>query len=102
MHLIFACNNGFSCRQAECTKRLFHHISAGRENMTEQDVKKFAQANGLPGDYVRPFFATLASYSRFGEHSSKAVPYEVFHRYVTARESALRRIFDKLDTSADL
>lgn len=87
-------------RQAECTKRLFHHISAGRENLTEQDVKKFAQANGLPVDYVKPFFSSLSSYSRFGQSASKEVPYEVFHRYVVARETALKRIFDKLDASA--
>lgn len=68
--------------------------------MTEQDVKKFAQANGLPVDYVKPFFANLSSYSRFGHSISKEVPYEVFHRYVVARETALKRIFDKLDASA--
>eukprot|EP00892_Ulva_mutabilis_P002973 jgi/Ulvmu1/12677/UM094_0034.1 len=98
---LIAHTNDSSRRQAECTKRLFHHISSGRENMTEQDVKKFAQSNGLPVDYVKPFFASLASYSRLRESSSTAVPYEVFHRYVTARESALKRIFDKLDTNRD-
>lgn len=91
-----------ACRRAECTKRLFNHISAGREIMTESDVKSFAQANGLPVVYVKPFFANLSSYSRFGEPASAAVPYEVFHRYVTARESALKRIFDKLDASMSL
>ena len=66
--------------------------------MTEGDVQRFAATNGLPQDYVQPFFSGMsAQASRTGNVQQGQVPYHVFHSFVSSRERALRRIFDTLD-----
>ena len=63
--------------------------------MNEHDVREFARRNGLPEAYVAPFYATLRKTAASTEHG---VGFEVFNRYVSAREQALRKVFDTLDT----
>jgi hypothetical protein len=66
--------------------------------MTESDVQKFAQSNGLPQAYVRPFFSSMSALARrTGSTGQGHVPYHVFHSFVTSRERALKRVFDALD-----
>jgi hypothetical protein len=77
-----------------CTKQFFNWIGQGKQTFTEKDVRAFARKANLPLDYVKPFYTGLQQLSgtrRLG------VNYETFHRYVSARERALKRIFDTLD-----
>lgn len=85
-----------------CTSQLFHKIGHGKQELAERDVHAFAVKAGLPVAYVKPFFTSLqrAKLAFPDGPFSKGVDYETFHRFVTARESALRRVFDTLDTSA--
>ena len=89
-------------RSRACTSQLFHKIGHGKEELAERDVHAFATRSGLPVAYVKPFFASLQRAKAAAPNGpfSKGVDYETFHRFVTARESALRRVFDTLDTSA--
>jgi hypothetical protein len=68
--------------------------------MTEADVHKFALANRLPMAYVKPFFNSMSAVASTNQANQGQVPYSVFHSYVTSRERALKRIFDKLDAGA--
>lgn len=71
--------------------------------MTQADVQKFAASNGLPQAYVEPFFSSMTALaSKTGSAGQDHVPYHVFDSYVSSRERALKRIFDKLDHGACL
>jgi hypothetical protein len=73
---------------------LFNRIGQGKKTFTEKDVRAFASKAKLPLDYVKPFYTGLQQLN--GTHRL-GVNYDTFHRYVSAREGALKRIFDALD-----
>ena len=65
--------------------------------MTEADVRKFAHQNGLPQDYVNPFYSSMTARASKSGTQGHGLPFEVFDSFVSSRERALRRIFVKLD-----
>jgi hypothetical protein len=74
-------------------------MAQGKDTLSEHDVRAFAKAQALPNDYVQPFYNSLMKASGMSTQD-KGVSYTVFSRYVNAREGALRKVFDALDTSA--
>jgi len=70
--------------------------------VTEADIQRYAEENGLPMEYVAPFFAGLVAEGSPLAAMMASVPFHTFSRYVGAREEALRRIFSTIDTGAAL
>jgi hypothetical protein len=76
---------------------LFNQIGQGKATFTEKDVQAFAREADLPMDYVKPFYSTFEQLAATNGTSRIGVDYETFHRYVSARERALKKVFDTLD-----
>ena len=68
--------------------------------VTEADIIRYAEERGLPVGYASPFFQAMRKLNGPLAAMTSSVPYEVFSRYVGAREIALKRSFDKLDKGA--
>jgi solute carrier family 25 (mitochondrial phosphate transporter), member 23/24/25/41 len=72
-------------------------LSKGKDFVEETDVRDFAKRNNLPEAYVNSFYANLRKSATLHE---RGVTFDVFKRFVSSREQALRRVFDTLDAGA--
>jgi hypothetical protein len=69
--------------------------------VSASDLEKFAAERGLPVAYAAPFYSAMLKHPQAGPLSALAgVDYRTFRAYVTSREEALRRTFDRLDHGA--
>jgi len=77
----------------------FQQISGDKVSFDKHDLERYAATKGLPVNYVKSFIHAIQKSGRWSLlNNSGHVTYEKFSTYVASRETALKQVFETLDS----
>jgi len=86
------------CREARLLST-FQQISGDKVSFDKHDLERYAATKGLPVNYVKSFIHAIQKSGRWSLlNNSGHVTYEKFSTYVASRETALKQVFETLDS----